>query len=162
MAATGLLDVDQAHVSANPDGSTTFAATGTPWAVRIWTRIGADGQPFIARMRIDTRGPQAAITTSRLAQLPTAQLLHIATAAAARSRHPNEAYYRMLARPRTTGQRTWDPDHYQRVLAVHQWACDTNRPGGGARAVADLWGVAVDPTVYRWLATARQQSGAAT
>jgi len=93
-----------------------------------------------------------------MARLPTAQLLHVAAAqlaAVARDAHPNEAWYRMLATPKPRGSRSWGDDHWDRVLIVHQWASDTGRRGGGAQAVADLWGVSVNPTAYRWLAEAR-------
>lgn len=160
-----LLDIDQARVSTASDGSVLFDDPAAPWVLRVWTRTPTDGGPTsrrrrstIVRMRIDARDLQVGITAGRLARLPTAQMLHIAAAAVtADDAHPNEVYYRMLARPKTVGQRGWPNDHWDQVLAVDEWARESGRPGGGARAVADMWGVAVNPTAYRWIAEARRR-----
>ena len=158
------IDVEQARVSPNRDRSVLFDDPSSPWLVRVW--VGRDRRRrYISRIRIDARPGAAPITAARLARLPTVQLLHVASAQLAATRpdtHPNEAWYRMLATPRPRGQRTWDDGHYERVLNVYHWAVDTDRAGGGVRAVADLWGVSVTPTAYRWLSEARRRQRADT
>lgn len=84
-------------------------------------------------------------------------MAQVALAEAVGDAHPNETFFRMLARPKPHGAQHWDPDHWGRVLAVHDWAVATRRAGGGARAVADLWGVSQNPTAYRWLREARRR-----
>lgn len=148
-----LLDVDRAQVSRGPDGSVTFDDSGAPWIVRVWI-VDIDGRACIDRMQIDAREPGMCVTATRLGRLPTAQMLQVAAAEVLG--HGGEIYYRMLARPLPRGARSWDRGHYTRVLAVHDWAVRTRRPGGGAQAVADLWGVAKNPTAWRWLAAARK------
>ncbi len=173
------LDVDAARVARGRDQSVLFDDPASPWLVRVWVRT--EGVPprrggrrpdmstrrYISRIRIDVRPGGAPISALRLARLPTVQMLYVAAAqlaAQAPEAHPNEAWYRMLATPKGPGRREWDPGHWGRVLTVYQWAVDTGRPGGGVRAIADLWGVARNPTAYRWLAQARrrqQQDGVA-
>jgi hypothetical protein len=148
-----LLDVDRAQVSQDPDGSITVDDPHAPWIVRVWV-VDIDGRACIDRMQVEAREPGMCITAARLGRLPTAQILQVA--AAEMFGQGGEIYYRMLARPRSRGSRSWDRDHYVRVLAVHDWAMRTRRPGGGAQAVADLWGIAKNPTAWRWLAAARK------
>lgn len=139
------------------DGSTVFS--GGPWTVRLW--LGEDcGRRYIRRLRVDVRDPRVRVTGTRLARLPLGHLLHTAATEAATAEHPNDALYRLLATPKPAGQRHWDPGHYDRVLEVYRWARRTKRPGGGRRAVAEFWRVAVNPTVNRWLAIARAQQRA--
>lgn len=152
------LDVAQARVARGRDGSVLFDDPASPWLVRVW--IGSDrrGRRHITRLRVDARATGQPISAARLARLPTAHLLHVAAAqlaAALPDGHPNEAWYRMLATPRPRGQRSWDDSHWERVAAVYRWAEQTGRPGGGTRAVADVWGVSTNPTAYRWLAEVR-------
>jgi hypothetical protein len=149
-----LLDVDRAQVSRGPDGSIAFDDPHAPWIVRVWA-IEVDGRPCIDRMQVEAREPGLCVTSTRLGRLPTAQMLQVA--AAELFGHGEEIYYRMLAQPLRRGQRSWDSGHYARVLAVHDWAARVRRPGGGAQAVADLWGVAKNPTAWRWLAAARKE-----
>lgn len=157
------LDVDAARVARGRDQSVLFDDPASPWLVRVWMRT--DGRPrrprrYISRIRIDVRPGGVPISAPRLARLPTAQMLYVAAAqlaGEAPDAHPNEAWYRMLASPKAAGQREWDDGHWGRVLTVYQWAVDTGRPGGGVRAIADLWGVARNPTAYRWLAEARRR-----
>lgn len=148
------IDVDAAQVSHASDGSVVVDDPGSPWLVRLWVRV-VEGRARIVRMRVDVRDRTVGITAARLGRLPTAQLLHVALSEAA---HPNETFYRMLAVPKPAGQRSWDDGHWARVLQVYQWALATNRPGGGVRAVADMWGVSVNPTARRWLAEARRRA----
>lgn len=157
------LDVDRARISRTRDQSVLFDDPDSPWLVRVWvgTTRRRRYRSYISRLRIDVRPGGPPVTAARLASLPTGQLLHVAAAqlaSAVPDSHPNEAWYRMLAAPKPRGSRSWPTDHWDRVLQVHRWAEDTNRPGGGAQAVADLWSIAVNPTAYRWLATARRRA----
>ena len=155
-----VIDVGKARVDRDADLSIRFDDPSSPWLVRVWLGT-SDGRRWIERIDIEARDQGAPVTSTRLARLPCAQLLHVAaalTAAAEPDRHPNETYWRMLAQPKPAGRRRWDDGHWDRVKAVYDWAETTNRPGGGAQAVGDLWGVAVDPTVYRWLAEARRRA----
>lgn len=148
-------------MSPGRDRSVLFDDPSSPWTLRVW--VGRAGRRrYITRLRVDVRSGDAPITAARLARLPTAQLLHVASAQLASTKpdgHPNEAWYRMLATPKPRGSRSWPAEHWDRVLEVHRWAEETSRPGGGAQAVAHLWGVAVNPTAYRWLAEARRRRG---
>lgn len=158
MAMTGLVDVAAARVTRDPDGAVEVDDPGSPWLVRVWVH-DASGRAAISRLDIQARHPHAGgVTAARLGRLPTAQLLQVAAAEALGAGHADEVYYRMLAAPRPAHVRSWDADHWPRVLAVHDWAVASGRAGGGARAVADLWGVSVNPTVYRWLAEARRRA----
>lgn len=124
--------------------------------VRVWVNHSPAGHR-IARLRVDVRGETGpALTASRLSRLPLSQILQVAAAHSIAGEHPNLAYYQMLAAPKPAGQRSWDEGHWGRVLQVYDWASQTGWPGGGAAAVSHLWGVAVNPTVYRWLTRARQ------
>lgn len=149
-----LVDVDRAQVSRGPDGSVTIDDPGAPWVVHVAVQE-VDGRVCIGGLRVESRDGLC-ITGARLGRLPTAHLLQVAAAEVLGSQNVDEMYYRMLARPREGGARSWDADHYRRVLAVHDWAVRTGRPGGGPRAVAEFWGVAEKPTVWRWLAQARR------
>ena len=156
-----LLDVDRAQVSRAPDGAVVLDDPGAPWLVHVWVSANG-GRPCIQRLLVLARGPGSpCVTSARLGRLPTAQILQVAAAEALGNGHDDEVYYRMLARPRARGVRVWSAEHYRRVLIVHAWAVRTGRPGGGAQAVADLWGVAKNPTVWRWLAQARRLENAA-
>jgi hypothetical protein len=150
-----LLDVDRAQVSRTPDGAVVIDDPQSPWVVQVWV-VDVDGRACIARLQVQSRGDGLCVTATRMGRLPTAQILQVAAAEMFGSGHDGEMYYRLLAAPRPKGSRTWDADHHARVLAVHAWAIRTGRPGGGAQAIADLWGVALNPTVWRWLAAARR------
>lgn len=154
-----LLDVDRAQVSRAPDGAVVLNDPGAPWLVRVWV-VDADGRACISRIQVESRAGGACVTAAKLARLPTAQILQVAAAEVLGGGHGSEVYYRMLATPRGRGERSWGPEHYRRVLIVHDWATHAHRPGGGAQAVADLWGVAKNPTVWRWLARARRMEEA--
>lgn len=155
-----VIDVAKARVDRDSDLSIRFDDPSSPWLVRVWLSAGG-GRRWVERINIEVRDPSSPVTSTRLARLPCAQLLHVAaalTAAALPDRHPNETYWRMLAQPKPAGCRQWDAGHWDRVKAVHDWAETTRRPGGGVQAIADLWGVATDPTVYRWLAEVRRRT----
>lgn len=151
-----MLDVDRAVVTRGTDGSVAFDDPDAPWLARVWVdpTLGRV-QRLQVELRPGCRGP--ALTATRLARLPVGHLSQVAMAEALGDAHPNETYYRMLARPKPPGTQHWGPEHWPVVLAVYAWAEATRRPGGGARAVADLWGVSQNPTAYRWLREARRR-----
>lgn len=142
-----VLDVDACAVSSTAGGPTEFDDPTCPWVVRIWA-VNAAGRTRLARLEVVARDPATVdIGAAGLARLPTAQLRQVAAAHA----HPDEVYYRMLARPRPPGQRSWSAEHWAAVATVAAWATATARPGGAVAAVADLWSVAAEPTARRWL-----------
>lgn len=144
--------VDLTRASVNRTGAVRFDDPDCPWVVRVWT----DGRGRLRRLHLDMRADvEGGLTSRTLRGLPLAQIAHAARTQTPAGDWPNEALYWMLATPKPAGQRCWDEEHWERVLAVHDWAVSSGRPGGGGRAVAQLWGVALDPTVYRWLAIAR-------
>lgn len=151
-----VIDVDKAQITRESDGQVVVDDPGAP----IVVRVRVDRQPGRARARsvtVEARDAGVRISAVMLSRIPLAQIVPLA-ASTMGSGHPDEPYYRQLARPKPRGLRaSWDPDHWQRVLAVYEWAVRVARPGGGAVAVADFWGVTVDPTVYRWLKIARSQ-----
>lgn len=162
MSATIPINLDRARVSLHRDGSAVVDDPASPWLLRAWVRPDPTGRHRLTQLRVDVRDGGAGITAARLARLPLAQIVHLAGALHVDSGHPNESYYRLLARPRPPGQRSWDAGHYGRVWQVYRWAEDTGRPGGGVRAVAELWGVAApsrSKTAYRWVAEARRRAG---
>lgn len=151
-----LLDVDRAQISRTPDGAVVIDDATSPWLVHVWI-ADVEGRACISRIQIEAREEDPmCVTATRLGRLPTAQILQVAAAEVLGTGHDGEMFYRLLAAPRGQRERSWGPDHYARVLAVHEWAVRTGRPGGGAQAVADLWGVAKNPTAWRWLAAARR------
>lgn len=156
-AASRQVNISRAQVSLGAGGCVTFDDPTSSWVVKMW--VGdAGGRPYIRRVRVDNRGgPAAGITASGLGRMPVAQMLQVASATSVADSHPNEVYYRMLATPRPVGQRSWDDEHWDRVLTVFEWARSSRRPGGGQQAVADMWRVTVNPTALRWLAEARRR-----
>lgn len=156
------LDLDRATARRTPDGAVELDDPGYPLVLTLAVHRHG-GRLQLARLTVQARHPAARITAGALGRLPLAQALYVAGAqvAAGGGAWPNEAFYRALARPKPPGQRNWDAGHWERVLTVWQWAAETGRPGGGAQAVADLWGVARDPTAWRWLAEARRRNAVA-
>jgi hypothetical protein len=154
---TSPIDAAQAANYRTDDGMVMFAAPHDPWAVGLAVEF-EDGRASISSLRVDVRDPRAAVTAARLAALPLAHLLHVAAVARTPGVYPNEAYYRMLARPKPAGRRRWDEGHWGRVLAIHQWGREVEWPGGPRQAVANLYGVSLDPTVNRWLSHARRRA----
>jgi hypothetical protein len=151
---TPLMDVDRAQVTRQSDGSVVVDDPGAPVAVALAVDT-TGGRTRLVRLTVEVREAALRLSSATLARLPVSQLVHLAAAACGGGRHPDEPYYRQLARPKPRGQRGWDTGHWDRVLAVHEWAESVGRDGGGAQAVADFWGVSKDPTVYRWLVAAR-------
>jgi hypothetical protein len=129
--ATGLVTVD------DPD---------SPLLLRV--RVAAE-TGRISEVQVSCRHPSGRITAAALSRLPLDQIRAVA------SPHPNDWLMRLVLTPRVRGSRSWPQRHWDEVAEVAAWARETRRPGGAARAVADMWGVAVDPTAYRWLARVR-------
>ena len=156
-------DSHQLIVTRGADGRVTLDDPNLPVVV-VMTLDAAtapgSGRPNLSGLTVQVRPGGSRITATMLGRLPLRHLLYVAHAATGRAAcsHPNEAHYRGLATPRPDGHRSWDPGHWLRVWAVYQWAQSTGRPGGGLRAVADLWGVTVNPTARRWLAEARRHA----
>jgi hypothetical protein len=116
-----------------------------PWTVDVYLSQGAE-RPEIRGLVVWAREDQP-ITSTVLAQLPVRQMASVAASAL---QGEGEAQYRMLARPRPSGSRSWPPEHFERVARVGAWARATGRPGGAAGAVAEFWGVHYR-TARRWL-----------
>lgn len=138
------MDVSRAQLS-NLGDTVVLDDPLFPW--RIQVRLSGDSErPAITEMTVRSRDDQP-ITSSVLSQIPVRQLASVAASALAGE---GEAQYRMLARPRPSGARSWPADHFQRVARVGAWARATGRPGGAAGAVAEFWGVHYR-TARRWL-----------
>ena len=138
------MDVSRAQLS-NLGNEVELVDPEWPWVIRVELSEDAD-RPAVLGIYVWSRGDQA-ITSSVLAQIPVRQLASVAASAL---RGEGEAQYRMLARPRPEGSRSWPPDHFQRVARVGAWARATGRPGGAAGAVSEFWGVHYR-TARRWL-----------
>lgn len=138
------MDVSRAQLS-NLGEEIELVDPAFPWTVRVRLSEDAD-RPVVLGLTVTARNGDA-ITSTALAQIPVRQLASVAASAL---RGEGEAQYRMLARPRPTGSRSWPPDHFQRVQRVASWARQTGRPGGAAGAVAEFWGVHYR-TARRWL-----------
>lgn len=140
------MDVSRAQLS-NLGDSVSLVDPQFPWEVLV--RLSAEaGQPEVLEMVIvaDPADPRP-ITSTVLSQIPVRQLASVAASALAGE---GEAQYRMLAKPRPQGVRSWPDDHFERVARVAAWARRIGRPGGAAVAVAEFW--AVNPrTARRWL-----------
>lgn len=143
------MDVSRAQLS-NLGEEVELVDPAFPWTVRVRLSKNAE-RPAVLGLTVEARevegqeGP--ALTSTALAQIPVRQLASVAASAL---KGEGEAQYRMLARPRPQGSRSWPPDHFQRVARVAAWARQTGRPGGAAGAVAEFWGVHYR-TARRWL-----------
>ena len=138
------MDVSRAQLT-NTGDMVQLVDPEFPWTVDVYLNEGAE-RPEVRGLVIWCRngGP---ITSTVLAQIPVRQIAGVAASAL---RGEAEAQYRMLARPRPVGERSWPPDHFQRVARVVAWARATARPGGAAGAVAEFWGVHYR-TARRWI-----------
>lgn len=139
------MDVSRAQLS-NTGSMIQFMDPEFPWTVDVYLAPTAS-RPKVRRLVVWARDDSEPITSTVLAQIPVRQLASVAASAL---RGEGEAQYRMLARPRPQGSRSWPDDHFQRVARVASWARQTGRPGGGAGAVAEFWGVHYR-TARRWL-----------
>lgn len=138
------MDVSLAQIS-NTGEMVQFTDPGFPWTVDVYLSQGTD-RPKVRGLVVWAR-EDLPITSTVLSQIPVRQL---ASVAASELKGEGEAQYRMLARPRPAGVRSWPPDHFQRVARVAAWARQTGRPGGAAGAVAEFWSVHYR-TARRWL-----------
>lgn len=121
-----------------------------PWGVQV-RLSGESDRPAITELVIRSRTGEP-ITSTVLAQIPIRQISSVVASALLGE---GEAQYRMLAKPRPSGARSWPPDHFERVVRVASWARRIGRPGGAGGAVSEFW--AVDyRTARRWLSQARE------
>lgn len=146
------MDVSRAQVS-NLGDEVVLEDPSWPWTVRVQV-YPDDGRPAVSRITVQARELDSyaepyrlPITSTVLGQLPMRQITNVAASLVAGE---GEAQYRMLARPRPHGARSWPEDHFRRVARVATWARSTGRPGGAAGAVAEFWGVH-PRTARRWL-----------
>ena len=104
------MDVSRAQVT-NLGDEVVLAEYGWPFTVRVQLYPNAE-RPEVRRLVIEER-TGLPITGTVLAQLPMQQIAQVAASLLAGE---GEAQYRMLARPRPTGQRSWPADHPARGL----------------------------------------------
>lgn len=150
------MNVLRATIGNGPDGSVIIDDPEAPYVVRLWL-TAEDGHTYISSIRVDVRSEP--ISAARLGRLPIEAMLDVVSDRRRMTGHANEALYGLLTRGPRPGAAGRPEDHWGLVLEIYEWARETNRPGGPARAVADMWGVQVDPTVYRWLAETRRRFG---
>lgn len=144
------MDVSRAQLQ-NLADTVVLDDPGFPWRVQV--RLSGDSErPVITELIVRSRDEEP-ITASVLAQLPVRQ---IASVAASALQGEDETLYRMLAKPRPPGVRSWPEDHFSRVARVASWAVRIGRPGGVAGAVSEFWGVD-SRTARRWLSQARRR-----
>jgi hypothetical protein len=139
------MDVSRAQLS-NTGGCVQLTDPGFPYALDVYLRPDAE-RPEVIGLVVWALPYADPITSTVLAQIPVRQ---IASVAASALKGEGEAQYRMLARPRPAGSRSWPPDHFTRVARVAAWARSTGRTGGAAGTVAEFWGVHYR-TARRWL-----------
>lgn len=142
------MDVSRAQLS-NLMDTVVLDDPSFPWGVQI-RLSGESERPAITELVIRSRTGEP-ITSSVLAQLPLRQIAGVAASALLGE---GEAQYRMLARPRPAGSRSWSLDHFSRVVRVASWARRIGRPGGAGGAVSEFWSVDYR-TARRWLSQAR-------
>ena len=139
-----VMDVSKAQLS-NAGNAVILVDPAWPYTITVQMFPNSD-RPEVSEIIIKAREEQP-ITASVLTQIPVRQIGQVAASALMGE---GEAQYRMLARPRPQGVRSWPDDHYQRVARVASWARATGRLGGAAGAVAEFWGVH-HRTARRWL-----------
>jgi len=93
------------------------------------------------------------LTASALGRIPISQIRRLVR----QSTHPNDLVWMHSITQRKLGERSWPNAHWDEVMSVATWAKETKRPGGAARAIMDLWGVAL-PTARRWMRQCRSES----
>ena len=138
------MDVSRAQLT-NSGEMVQLVDPSFPWTVDVYLSAGTE-RPEVQGLVVWARTGDP-ITSTVLAQIPVRQLASVAASALAGE---GEAQYRMLARPRPSGSRSWPEDHFQRVGRVAAWARATGRPGGAAGAVSEFWGVHYR-TARRWI-----------
>lgn len=150
MVMMPLLNPANAQLTMDSDGSITLDDPDSPLLVTV--RLDANHR--LSHLSITARHPTGRITSAGLSRLPLAQIQRLAVAV--KTIAPDTTWWTATASLKPLGSRSWGNNHWEHVLAVAEWA--TNRPGGPAKAIADLWGVSLRPTAYRWLATARRHT----
>lgn len=138
------MDVSKAQLS-NAGNAVILVDPAWPFTLSVEMWPNSD-HPEISKLEIRARDDEP-ITGEVLSQIPIRQIARVCASALMGE---GEAQYRMLARPRPKGSRSWPEDHYQRVAKVASWARATGRRGGAAGAVAEFWGVHYR-TARRWL-----------
>ena len=118
------MDVSRAQVS-NSGTSVQLVDPGFPFTVDIYMSENRD-RPEIRGLVVWARGDEP-VSSTMLAQLPIRQIAGVAASALLGE---GEAQYRMLAKPRPPGARSWPLDHFERVVRVASWARRIGRPGG--------------------------------
>lgn len=142
------MDVSRAQLS-NLGDTVVLDDPAFPWRVQVRLSGGSE-RPAVTELTVRSRDDQP-VTSTVLAQLPMRQ---IASVSASALLGEGEAQYRMLARPRPAGARSWPTDHFRRVVRVAAWARQIGRPGGAGGAVSEFWGVDYR-TARRWLSQAK-------
>jgi hypothetical protein len=143
------MDVSRAQLT-NLGNTVVFNDPSFPWGVQV-RLSGESERPTIIGLVVRSRADEP-VSSSVLAQLPLRQ---IASVAASALLGEGEALYRMLAKPRPPGVRSWPLDHFERVVRVASWARRIGRPGGAGGAVSEFWSVDYR-TARRWLSRARE------
>jgi len=152
---TPLVDLGAAQISRDRTGMVTIDDPNSPLLVHV--RCDTTTEPArIVELTVVARHPSARISAAGLARLPLTQIRHVAVATGT---HPNDTLWHAGVTPKPVGVRSWDRQHWDEVINVHDWAVATGRPGGGAQAIADMWHVARNPTAYRWLKRAAAMTG---
>lgn len=147
------MDVSRAQLS-NQGDAVVLTDPGFPWTVQA--RMCLDhNHPVVMSLLVEGISCDHPVTSSVLAQIPARQ---IASVAASALLGEGEAQYRMLARPRPAGSRSWPEDHFRHVAMVASWARRIGRPGGAAGAVAEFWDVHYR-TARRWISAASAPDG---
>lgn len=144
-----VMDVSRAQLS-NLGDTVILDDPSFPWRVQVCLSGDSD-RPEISELIVRSRTGEP-ITSTTLSQLPVRQIAGVAASALLGE---GEAQYRMLAKPRPAGARSWPLDHFQRVVRVASWARRIGRPGGAGGAVSEFWDVDYR-TARRWLSRARE------
>jgi hypothetical protein len=125
----------------------------------LLAEIGLNDRGRIDTLIITCRHPTGRITAATIRRIPIGELHRLAVAMRTAGLQ-HETWWRADAIVKHG--RSWDDDHWRRVLAAAAWAERIGRPGGATQAIADLWGVTRRPTAYRWLVYARSLPGASS
>ncbi len=138
------MDVSKAQLS-NAGNAVVLVDPGWPFVLTVQMFPNAD-RPEVSKLEIRSRDGDP-ITASVIAQIPVRQIAQVCASAL---QGEGEAQYRMLARPRPEGSRSWPDDHSPGVARVASGARARGRVGGAAGTVAEFWDVHYR-TARRWL-----------
>lgn len=140
------MDVSRAQMSNVGDGI-VLEDPGFPY--RVLVALNGDAErPTVTGLIVESCDGSA-ITSTVLGRIPVRQIAGIA--ASALHGGGDEARFRMLAKPRPLGARSWPPEHFERVARVASWARRIGREGGETAAVSQFWSVC-PRTARRWIA----------